>query len=81
MQLLPRADDNLDIAPQARNDQRGLILYELASLNGFTTGVPLSDAKVVPGNAIVGGLKPFSDGSVQKHTLCINVRPLPVLLL
>ena len=80
MQLLPRADDNLDIALQAGIDRRGIILYTLANPDGFTTGVPLSDARMVSGNEIVGGSELFSDGSVQKHTLCINVRLLRVLL-
>ena len=79
MYLLPRGGNSkLNIVPHAGKKQRGLILFTL--LDG-SIGVSLSAAASSAGKEIVNGSEPFSDGTVQKHTLCINVGLLPMLLL
>ena len=78
MQLLPRSDGAPDVALHIENDQRSIILYTLAS---GSLGVPLSEAKKGARIEIVDGSNPFSDGTVQKYTVCINVCIFQLLML
>ncbi|KIP09265.1 hypothetical protein PHLGIDRAFT_12065 [Phlebiopsis gigantea 11061_1 CR5-6] len=73
MQLLPRGDDNVDIAPYSTGiGRRWMTLYMLAD---GSMGVPLSHALngSTACEAILHASKPFNDGSLQKHTLSINI--------
>ena len=76
MQLLPRGDDNVDIAVYSTgNYQRDITLYKLAD---GSLGVPLSralqGATSIACEDILHASEAFNDGSLQKHTLSINVR-------
>ncbi|KIP09264.1 hypothetical protein PHLGIDRAFT_126421 [Phlebiopsis gigantea 11061_1 CR5-6] len=71
MRLLPRGDDTILLTPtSSETAERRMIPYLLAD---GSVGVPLSLASKGPSEVIMDASKSICDGTIQKHTLSINV--------